>query len=113
MSPPCTHVEEASNRGSAVKPSGPGCKECLQSGSVWVHLRLCLSCGHVGCCDNSPNRHATKHFKHSHHPVIRSYEPGEEWAYCYEDEQFIEDFPAKPGGGGLAPLRLSLSPERL
>lgn len=93
----CSHLEAASKRVAGVKPSGPGCKECLQSGGIWVHLRLCLTCGHVGCCDNSPNRHATKHFQHSHHPTIRSYEPGEEWGYCYPDDVFVDPFPAKPG----------------
>jgi uncharacterized UBP type Zn finger protein len=93
----CSHLDEASKRTVGVKPSGPGCKECLLSGDVWVHLRLCLACGHVGCCDNSPNRHATKHFHSSHHPVIRSYEPGEAWGYCYPDDRFVDDFPAKHG----------------
>jgi hypothetical protein len=96
MSESCPHLETASKRAAGVKPSSPGCKECLQSGGVWVHLRLCLSCGHVGCCDNSPSRHATKHFHHSHHPTIRSYEPGEEWGYCYPDNLFIENLPARP-----------------
>jgi uncharacterized UBP type Zn finger protein len=93
----CDHLDEASKRTAGAKPSGHGCKECLATGGVWVHLRLCLSCGHVGCCDNSPNRHATKHFRQSHHPVIRSYEPGEEWGYCYPDDQFVEELPARPG----------------
>jgi len=90
----CTHLEAAAHRDHGVSPSGPGCSECLASGGVWVHLRLCLSCGHVGCCDNSPNRHATKHAAKTKHPVIRSYEPGEPWAYCYPDEAYIEEFPA-------------------
>jgi uncharacterized UBP type Zn finger protein len=73
------------------KPNTPdGCEECLAMGSRWVHLRLCLECGHVGCCDNSPNRHATKHWHKSHHPVIASYEPGENWVWCYPDELFFE-----------------------
>ncbi len=63
-----------------------GCEECLKTGSSWVHLRLCLSCGHVGCCDSSPGRHATKHFHHSGDPVIASFEPGERWAWCYVDQ---------------------------
>ena len=63
-----------------------GCEECLKIGSAWVHLRLCLSCGHVGCCDSSPQRHATRHFRQTTHPVIASYEPGERWAWCYADE---------------------------
>jgi uncharacterized UBP type Zn finger protein len=93
----CEHLEQASHREPGVKPSGAGCEECLASGGVWVHLRLCLSCGHVGCCDQSPNRHATKHSHHTHHPVIRSYEPGEEWAYCYPHDLTIEVFPARRG----------------
>jgi uncharacterized UBP type Zn finger protein len=93
----CSHLDEAAARETAVKPSGPGCQECLASGGEWVHLRLCIGCGHVGCCDQSPNRHATKHFRKTHHPVLRSYEPGEGWGYCYPDDLFAEDFPAKPG----------------
>jgi uncharacterized UBP type Zn finger protein len=62
-----------------------------------VHLRLCLTCGHVGCCDNSPNKHATKHFHRVRHPVIRSFEPGEDWGYCYVDDQFVDTLPARPG----------------
>lgn len=78
----CHHV-------AALEPVAPrtpkGCEECLAAGGQWVHLRLCLSCGHVGCCDSSPNRHATKHFHATNHPVIMSYERGEEWAWCYVD----------------------------
>ena len=96
----CAHLTTAEAR-HAVKPSGHGCVECLKSGSVWVHLRLCLSCGHVGCCDNSPNRHATKHFHGTGHPVIRSFEPGEDWGYCYPDELFVEELPARPGEAAL------------
>ncbi|GAA4559916.1 ubiquitin carboxyl-terminal hydrolase 14 [Planotetraspora kaengkrachanensis] len=62
-----------------------GCVECLEMGSRWVHLRKCLSCGHVGCCDSSPNRHATAHFQQDGHPVVRSFEPGEDWRWCYVD----------------------------
>ena len=93
----CAHIDEVSARPTGVVPSGPGCKECLASGGVWVHLRLCLRCGHVGCCDDSPSRHATKHHRTTHHPVIRSYEPGEDWAYCFVDETFVEELPAHPG----------------
>ena len=93
----CSHLEEAGARKAAVKPSGHGCKECLEIGGEWVHLRLCLGCGHVGCCDQSPNTHATKHYRKTHHPVLRSYEPGEDWGYCYPDDLFMEVFPAKPG----------------
>jgi uncharacterized UBP type Zn finger protein len=92
----CEHLEESTKRAPA-KPSGHGCQECLKSGGDWVHLRLCLACGHVGCCDNSPGRHATKHFHQSKHPVIRSYEPGEEWGYCYPHDLFVEELAAKPG----------------
>ena len=63
-----------------------GCEECLKMGTRWVHLRLCLTCGHVGCCDSSPGRHATNHFRQSVHPVIASLEPGERWAWCYVDD---------------------------
>ncbi|PYX52727.1 MAG: hypothetical protein DMG76_28465 [Acidobacteria bacterium] len=62
------------------------CEDCVKTGDKWVHLRLCLSCGHVGCCDSSKNKHATKHFKSSTHPLIRSIEPGESWMWCYVDE---------------------------
>ena len=78
----CEHARAA---GSAIPRTPRGCEECLQSGDSWVHLRLCLACGHVGCCDSSPNRHATKHFEESGHPVIRSLEPGETWGWCYVD----------------------------
>jgi uncharacterized UBP type Zn finger protein len=63
-----------------------GCEDCLKIGGSWVHLRMCMSCGHIGCCDSSPNRHATAHFRGSGHPIVRSAEPGEDWSWCYEDE---------------------------
>ncbi len=69
-----------------VPPGSQGCEECLRMGSAWVHLRLCLSCGHVGCCDSSPHRHATHHYRRTQHPVVASFEPGERWAWCYADE---------------------------
>jgi uncharacterized UBP type Zn finger protein len=62
------------------------CEDCIKTGDTWVHLRLCTECGHVGCCDSSKNKHATKHFHHTKHPVIRSIEPGESWTWCYVDE---------------------------
>ncbi len=77
--------------------SGAGCEECLREGSRWVHLRRCLSCGHVGCCDSSPRRHATGHWQATSHPVIRSIEPAEEWAWCFADELFLA--PASGPGG--------------
>ena len=84
MKPPvCTHIQNL----QAAKPRTPdGCEECLRTGGRWMHLRLCLECGHVGCCDNSPGRHATAHFRSSGHPIIRSFEPGEQWGWCYVDE---------------------------
>jgi uncharacterized UBP type Zn finger protein len=62
------------------------CEECVKMGDTWVHLRLCLECGSVGCCDSSKNKHATKHFHHAKHPLVRSIEPGENWIWCYVDE---------------------------
>jgi hypothetical protein len=78
----CPHVE----RIRPVKPNTEGCEECLAAGDRWVHLRLCLTCGHVGCCDSSKNKHATKHFHATGHPVMKSAEPGENWGWCYIDE---------------------------
>jgi uncharacterized UBP type Zn finger protein len=69
-----------------VVPSADGCEDCLRIGSWWVHLRLCMTCGHVGCCDSSPNRHASAHFRATGHPIVRSLEPGENWLWCYADE---------------------------
>jgi uncharacterized UBP type Zn finger protein len=80
----CTHLDSIE---VTELPEPPlGCEECLKIGSRWVHLRMCLSCGKVGCCDNSPNRHATAHFHEAGHPLIRSAEPGEDWSYCYVDD---------------------------
>lgn len=79
----CSHLDMIHD----VSPRTPnGCEECLQMGDDWVHLRVCLTCGHVGCCDNSKNRHATKHFHATGHPIIQSLEPGETWRYCYIDD---------------------------
>jgi uncharacterized UBP type Zn finger protein len=79
----CTHRD----RIRAVEPSTPeGCEDCLAMGGRRVHLRMCLTCGHVGCCDSSPNRHATKHAHGSGHPIVQSFEPGESWRWCYVDE---------------------------
>jgi uncharacterized UBP type Zn finger protein len=71
-------------------PSSDGCLECLRTGSRWVHLRRCATCGHVGCCDSSPNRHATGHFRATVHPLIQSFEPGEDWYWCYVDDVAFE-----------------------
>lgn len=81
----CKHLGEIRD----VNPSAMGCEECLKIGARWVHLRLCLICGHVGCCDSSPNRHATKHFHETKHPIMRSFEPGENWRWCYVDEMEV------------------------
>jgi hypothetical protein len=80
----CTHLDtvEILELPSEV----PGCEECLATGGRWVHLRMCQSCGHIGCCDNSPGRHATAHHRSTGHPIIRSAEPGEDWSWCYVDE---------------------------
>jgi Zn-finger in ubiquitin-hydrolases and other protein len=72
-----------------VTPSANGCEDCLRIGSWWVHLRLCLICGHVGCCDSSPNRHARQHFHATGHPIIQSFEPGEDWRWCYVHETLV------------------------
>ncbi|QEL16682.1 UBP-type zinc finger domain-containing protein [Limnoglobus roseus] len=77
-----------------IPPRTPdGCEECLRTGSDWVHLRLCLSCGHVGCCDSSPGKHASRHARKTHHPIIASFEAGERWAWCFIDEAEV-DLPA-------------------
>jgi uncharacterized UBP type Zn finger protein len=70
----------------AVRPSAPGCEECLRDGHRWVHLRICMTCGHVGCCDDSAGKHATAHFRATGHPIVRSLEPGETWGWCYVDQ---------------------------
>ncbi len=83
----CQHLLKAGDPNPRARA---GCEDCLAIGDTWVHLRLCLQCAHVGCCDSSKNRHATKHFHSTKHPVIRSFEPGEGWRYCYVDDLFIE-----------------------
>ncbi len=81
----CGHLDQI----QAVYPSAAGCEDCLRLGEDWVHLRMCLVCGHVGCCDTSKNKHATAHFHATEHPLIMSMEPGEAWAWCYSDEEYI------------------------
>ncbi len=83
----CKHMKEAQ---PGIKRSGAGCVECLKLGMTWVHLRECLVCGHVGCCDSSEGRHATGHFRATKHPVMKSVEPGESWGWCYVDEVMLE-----------------------
>src|SRR5580765_1769833 len=86
----CSHLFEIGD----VIPSSPnGCEECLKMGDQWLHLRLCVTCGHVGCCDDSKNQHAAKHFHSTHHPLIKSFEPDEEWGWCYVDELLLESVP--------------------
>ncbi|HEX5498985.1 MAG TPA: UBP-type zinc finger domain-containing protein [Thermomicrobiales bacterium] len=90
MGTTCTHLDQIRD----VTPSAYGCEDCLKTGDTWVHLRECLICGHVGCCDSSKNKHATKHFHTTGHPLVQSFEPGEDWAWCYVDEAFIQPSPA-------------------
>ena len=82
MTDTCGHLDTV----AVVDPSAEGCEDCLRTGGRWVHLRMCQQCGHVGCCDSSPNRHATAHWNETAHPLIRSFEPGEDWWWCYADE---------------------------
>ena len=93
MDATCSHLDQIHD----VEPSGPGCVECLASGGWWMHLRRCTTCGHIGCCDSSPSRNATKHAAETGHPIVQSYEPGEEWAWCYVDEAMLDEIPAFPG----------------
>jgi uncharacterized UBP type Zn finger protein len=88
----CGHLEAI----ATTSASGNGCVECLATGGRWVHLRRCATCGHVGCCDSSPGRHATAHFGGTGHPIVQSFEPGEDWYWCYADELAMEDEGATP-----------------
>jgi uncharacterized UBP type Zn finger protein len=83
--PTCTHLKEA----TITTTKTHVCPECVEMGDRWVHLRLCMECGHVGCCDSSKNKHATKHFHKTKHPVMRSIEPGESWMWCYVDNGMV------------------------
>lgn len=82
----CQHKDQIRD----VTPSATGCEECLRLGDEWVHLRMCMSCGKVGCCDESKNRHASAHFRETEHPIIQSLEPRESWLWCYVDETLID-----------------------
>ena len=85
----CTHTDQI----KVTRPASEdveGCEDCLKTGGWWVHLRICLTCGHIGCCDNSPNTHARKHFEETNHPIIQSLEPGETWRYCFIDNVAIK-----------------------
>jgi hypothetical protein len=93
MAHTCTHLDEIRD----VTPSGDGCADCLAAGRHdWVHLRVCQRCGHVGCCDDSPGKHTTAHYHGEGHPVVRSFEPGEDWYYCYPDDLAFELAGAPP-----------------
>lgn len=81
----CNHLDQI----QLVSPGTVGCEDCLKSGSTWIHLRVCLICGYVGCCNSSPNKHASRHAREAGHPVVMSMENGEDWMWCYEDEDFI------------------------
>jgi uncharacterized UBP type Zn finger protein len=96
----CTHLDSV--KVTQLPEAVDGCEECLASGDVWLHLRICLECGHVGCCDDSPNRHATKHHHGTGHPIIRSLEPGEVWSWCFIDEVAME-LPAVTGSTRIPP----------
>jgi uncharacterized UBP type Zn finger protein len=82
----CAHLSFV----KTATPNTDGCEECLAIGDTWVHLRLCRTCGHVGCCDDSKNKHATKHFRSTKHPIITSLEPGEYWSWCYVDDLEVD-----------------------
>jgi uncharacterized UBP type Zn finger protein len=86
MADVCTHTDQIKD----VKAKSKGCEECIKMGDTWVHLRLCRECGNVGCCDSSKNKHATKHFHKTKHPIVQSIEPGEDWFWCYVDEVMFE-----------------------
>ena len=86
----CKHFEGLKPVQGAAASFREGCEECVKMGDTWVHLRECLGCGHVGCCDSSKNKHATKHFHATKHPVVRSVQPGESWGWCYVDEVMVQ-----------------------
>ncbi|HZN89145.1 MAG TPA: UBP-type zinc finger domain-containing protein [Thermoleophilaceae bacterium] len=81
----CSHLETIEI--TELPDEVEGCEDCLRTGGRWVHLRMCQACGHIGCCDSSPNRHASAHFEESGHPIVRSAQPDEEWSWCYVDEE--------------------------
>ncbi len=85
MAQSCTHVAGIRE----VKPSADGCEDCLKTGDQWVQLRLCRMCGHVGCCDSSKNKHATRHFQTTTHPIISSFKSGQDWSWCYVDKIYV------------------------
>jgi len=88
MAQTCVHLDQIEV--TELPDRIAGCEECLKTGSRWVHLRMCMSCGKVGCCDSSPNRHARRHAAESQHAIVRSAEPGEDWSYCFVDDVAFE-----------------------
>ncbi len=88
----CDHLNQI--KITAKPDEVKGCDECLQTGSSWVELRMCLTCGHVGCCDSSKPQHARKHYETTQHPIIQSVEPGQKWGWCYLDEEYLKELPA-------------------
>ena len=89
MTSHCTHLDQI----RVVSTSKRFCEDCIKTGDSWVHLRMCLTCGHVGCCDSSPNKHASRHFSDTRHPLVRSAEPAETWIWCYVDDLSPGDLP--------------------
>ncbi|CAO5163064.1 UBP-type zinc finger domain-containing protein [Frankia sp. AiPs1] len=92
MSATCTHLDSV--KVTTLPAAIRGCEECLATGGVWVHLRMCESCGRIGCCDSSPGRHASRHAASAHHPIARSAEPGEHWSWCFVDETPVTPNPS-------------------
>jgi uncharacterized UBP type Zn finger protein len=91
----CPHLNQ-------IKVTQPGqhvCEDCVKTGDTWVHLRMCLICGHIGCCDSSKNKHATRHYGSTGHPLMRSIEPGEQWIWCYVDQMMAGEIPKRMGHG--------------
>ena len=85
MTQTCTHLDQV----AAVEPSSTGCEDCLRIGGQWVHLRMCMTCGKIGCCDSSPGRHARRHAHVDGHPIVQSFQPGEDWRWCYVHEAYV------------------------
>lgn len=91
MAVECTHLDQV----KVTHTNERVCEDCVKLGDTWVHLRLCLTCGHVGCCDSSKNKHATRHFLNTEHPLIKSNEPGENWVWCYMDHMIVGELAAR------------------
>jgi uncharacterized UBP type Zn finger protein len=95
MSDECSHLDQIV---LGVSPGGDGCQECLETDQTWLHLRRCAVCGHIGCCDSSPNKHARRHFEETGHAIVQSFEPDEDWLYCFDDDLVfgVEELQASP-----------------